>query len=63
MDSRVAFPVTSRVSGTPGKTSRMSSADGRVMTVSAAAMMKLALPVMPAPSASRQAVAASRSSM
>jgi hypothetical protein len=41
----------------------MSSADGRVITVSAAAMMKLALPLMSAASASRQAVAASRSSM
>jgi hypothetical protein len=61
VDSSVVFPAISLVTGTPGKTSRISSADVRVITVSAAAMMKL--PLTSASSESLQAVAASRSSM
>jgi hypothetical protein len=53
MASRVPDSPTSRVSLTPGKTSARSSADGRFMTVSAAAMMKAGLPVTLPASASR----------
>jgi len=63
MDSKVAVPLISPRTGTPRKTSRIRSADGRVITVSAAAMMTLVLPSTGASSASLQAAAASRSSM
>jgi hypothetical protein len=48
LDWVIAQPVTltSRASGTPGKTSAIRSDDGRFMTVSAAAMMKLGLLVV-----------------
>jgi hypothetical protein len=53
MASRVPNSLMSRVLGTPGKTSARSPADGRFMTVSAAAMMKAGLPVTLLASASR----------
>jgi hypothetical protein len=53
---------TGRRSGTVGKTSAMSSALGRVITVSAAATMQISAPSIGASSASRTAWATSRAS-
>jgi len=52
----------SRVSGASGKTSARNSRDGRFMTVSAAAMMTLWLPVVSASRPRRQAAATSLTS-
>ena len=59
----MSFGPTVPFSGTPGKTSASRSALGRVMTVSAFAMMKMSAPLIGDSSDFRIAWAASRASM